>query len=197
MADPATWAIIAGVAAVGSAVVSASGAISRGNAQQDAANYQAQIARNNAISAERNAQYATEAGAEQGLIQSMKGASKLAAIKTKQAANGVDINRGSAVDVREGEAEGSQLDVQTIQHNALLKAYGYRTQAVSDEAQAGLDVKEGAADVTASRYEAVGGLLGAASSVAGKWGSSIGGGGGGTDGGLYANESGDPGQGLY
>lgn len=125
--------------------------------------YQGQVAQNNALIAKQNAQYATEAGQEQAAITSMKGAAKSASVKAGLAANGVDVNSGSAVDVEAGERETNELDTETVFNNAELQAYGYTTQANNDEAQA-------QQDQTGAIFGAAGSLLSNASSIGGKWG---------------------------
>lgn len=156
------------LSAVGTAV-GVAGAIQQGNTAQKMANYQAQVAQNNALVAEQNADYAIKAGVQEAGTESMKGAAVLGAIRAGQAASGIDVNTGSAVDVQESERERSKLDTETVMHNAQLKAYGYRTQAANFEAEAGLKQAEGAAAKKASRVSALGTLLSGASSVAGDW----------------------------
>lgn len=149
--------------------VSVAGAISSAHAQSANASYQAQIARNNAVTAEQNAQYATRAGAAQAQAKSMEGRAKLGRILAAQAANGIDVNSGSAVDVRTGEAQTSRLDTETTAHNALLTAYGYRTQGTSDTAQAGLLDAESRQAKAAGGLGAASSLLSGASSIGFKW----------------------------
>lgn len=179
MGDPVTWAVIlagTGTAlAVAGAANSAAAATAGGKAQQSAAQYQAQVARNEATIANQNAGYALQAGDVAANNVSMKGRARLGAVKAAQSANGVDINTGSAVAVRAGDAEGSRLDALTTRHQAELEAYGYRTNATSKQAQAGLYDKEAAYAPVAARYQAVGGLLSTASSLAFKWSGTAGG----------------------
>lgn len=178
----ATAAIVAGVAGAG---VSAIGGITSGEARAQQAQasaqasaYQAQVANNNATVATNNANYATEAGEVQAQNENMKGAAQIGKIKTQQAANGLDVNTGSAVAVRQGQAETNAQDVATTKSNALLTAYGYRSQAASDTAQGVLDTSAAASqtaaagtDVASGFLDASGGLLGSASSLGFKWSS--------------------------
>lgn len=189
----ATAALIIGsvatVAGVGIAVsgqhAAAQGALVQGQAQADASRYQAQVARNNAQTAENNAQYVLRSGETDTLNQNLKGRSRLGNVKAEQAASGVDINTGSAVKVRSGEAMAARQDVLTTKSNAEQKAYGYRTTATSEEAQAGLDDRAASAalkgaQITASgaKYAEAGTILGGVSSLANKWGGYTGGAGG-------------------
>lgn len=186
------WAATAAAAAVGSVAMqvsgqkqAAQGALVQGQAQADASSYQAQVARNNAQTAENNAQYVLRAGETDVTNQNLKGRSRLGNVKAEQAASGVDVNTGSAVKVRSGEAAAVRQDVLTTKSNAEQKAYGYRTTATSEEAQAGLDDRAAAAalkgaQITASgyKYAEAGTILGGVSSLANKWGGYTGGSGG-------------------
>ncbi len=186
----ATAAIIAmgvgTVATVAGAANQASGQIAQGNAANEMAQYRAQVARNNAKAATGDAAYAIQAGKLESYNQGMKNRAHLGNVKAEQAASGVDINRGSAVDVRAGEAATGRQEQQNIESNANLKAYGYRRQANDYTAEAGLDERGGYNSQVAARSEAGSTVLGAASSLAFKWGSmGIGGGGAGGAGGNY------------
>src|SRR6185437_3933854 len=124
--------------------------------------YSAEVARNNATIANQNAAYAREAGQEQAAITSMKGAEEGARVKAAIAANNVDVDTGSAVDVESGEREVNKLNTDTVLNNADLQAYGYRAQAVNFQAQAQQDEIGG-------DLGAAGSLLSNASSLGLKW----------------------------
>lgn len=128
------------VAAVG---MQALGSIAQGNAAAKSANYNAAIASNNAQIATNNATLAAQQGAANAGIEQQKTRATVGAIKAAQAANGVDVNKGSAVDVRSSAAELGELNAITIRSNAARSAYGYQTQAASDQAQAQLDRQQG------------------------------------------------------
>jgi len=157
------------VLAAASAAVSAIGSIEGGYAAQNAADYQAQVARNNAQIAEQNAVYATQAGRAAAENQSRKGAAQVGQIKVAQAAGGVDVNSGSAEDVQVGQREVNQLDTETVLNNAQLHAYGYRTQATNFQAEANLDTMKGEQAVEGAYLKAGGDLLSSASGISGKW----------------------------
>lgn len=154
--------------AIGATAVSAAGAgmSAYGSIQQG--NYQAQVAKNNATMAQQNATYSAQSGLAQGQQQSLQNAAQLGQMKANQAANNVDINSGSALDVQEGQEAAGNLDTQTTIHNSLLQAYGYQTQAESDTAQA-------SQDQTAGYEGAASDVLSAASSIGFKYSSLIGG----------------------
>ena len=126
------------VGAIG-AGVSAYGQVEQGQATAEAANYQAQVARNNELIANQNAAYSIQAGQAKAAATSLQGAQTMGKIKAGQAASGIDVNTGSAVGVQTSEREVSKLDTATVLNNAELEAYGYRTQAAGYGAQAGLE----------------------------------------------------------
>jgi len=155
--------------AVAGAGMSAYGAVQGGMAQKDAMNYRAQVAENNKIIAEQNAEASIKAGMAKASTQAMKGAAAGGKIKAAQAASGVDVNTGSFVDVQEGQREAALLDVETVMHNADLQAYGYRTQAKNFEAEAHLDRAAGKQAEKAGWIKGASSLLGGASSLGFKW----------------------------
>ena len=166
--------------AMAGAGIQAVSSITSGIASSNAANYQAQIARNNKVIADQNAVYAEQSGIAAAENQSRKGAARVAKIKTAQAAQGVDINTGSAVDVQVGQRMTDQLDTENVLNNAELRAYGYRVQGENFESEAKLDEMKGEQAKTAGYLGAAGSLLSNASSISGKWGGSGSWGGGST-----------------
>lgn len=161
------WAPIAlGVAGV---ALSAYGMVEQGQAASASAAYQAQVAKNNAQIATQNADYAVAAGQVQADAQSRKGAAALAHTKTAQAANNIDVNSGSAVKVRAGQAETNTFDTQTTMQSALLKAYGYKTEAAGYSAQSGLDDYAARSIPIGADIGAGATLLSGASSLGFKW----------------------------
>ncbi|MBB3453883.1 hypothetical protein FHT86_002139 [Rhizobium sp. BK313] len=151
------------------AATSAVGSVFGGIASANQANYQAEVAKNNAKIAEQNATQATEAGEAQAQAESEKGAQVAGGIIAAQAANGIDVNSGSAVDVQQSQREESKLDTNTVMHNAELSAYGYRTQSTNYQAQAELDKTQAAEAPIAAAIGATGSFLSNASSISSKW----------------------------
>jgi hypothetical protein len=166
----ATAALVAGVAG---AATTAGGTIFGGIANQNAANFQAAVANNNSIIATQNAVQAEQAGNAAAENQSLKGAAELAKVKTSQAANGIDVNTGSAVDVQSSEREANELSTENVFHNDVLQAYGYRVQAENFQSESELDTAKAEEAVPASVLSATGGLLSSASSLGGKWSGSV------------------------
>jgi hypothetical protein len=155
--------------AVAGAATTAVSTVAGGIATQNAANYQAAVANNNEIVAKQNAVHAEQAGEVAAESQSLKGAAELGKVKVAQAANGIDVNSGSALDVQEGERETNQLDTETVFQNNIMQAYGYRVNAENFQSEAQLDTAKADEAVPASVLSATGGLLSSASSIGGKW----------------------------
>jgi hypothetical protein len=160
--------IAAGVELAASGI-KAYGAYQEGQAASQTAYYNAAVAENNAKIAEQMANREAAAGVIAASRESMKTGARVGAIKAAQAANGVDVNSGSAVDVQASERMLGKLEADTVLNNAQLRAYGYRVQAQSDRAQAELYRRGGDQAKTAGKIGAAGDLLSGAASVATKW----------------------------
>ena len=146
-------------------VISAVGTIASGIAQKNALDYQAQVANNNAIIAQQNANYAIEAGQSKAAQQSLKEAEVGGEIKAAQAASGVDVNTGSNKDVQVSQRMLGKLNTQQQLANAQLTEYGYLSQKTNYEAQSKLDTYEGNVAQTGGFLGGAGQIFGAAS----KW----------------------------
>jgi hypothetical protein len=155
---PIGWVALAGAA------ISAVGSIEQGQAQSNAANYQSQVAANNAKIAQQNAAYSLAAGQVQATDQGLKNRAQGGRIVASQAANNVDVNSGSAVAVQQSQRETGMENVQQTLQNANLQAYGYRTGAISDTAQSQLYGLEANQAPIGADLGAAGGLLSHASS---------------------------------
>lgn len=108
-------------------------------AQADAANYQAQVDRNNAIMAQQNAQDARRRGDQAQEEQQRKTAQIEGRQRAAFAANGIELTSGSPVDVLADTATFGELDRQTIGNNAEREARGYEAQRVNFNSSAGLN----------------------------------------------------------
>lgn len=154
---------------VGSGILGAFGADKKADAEAAAAAYKAQVARNNAIIAERNAQAATEAGARKGQANDLKTRNLIGTQLVTQAASGLDVNTGSAVDVRQSTADLGRLDTLTIINNAAREASGQRAMAANFEAEAMLQDRTAEYAREAGDINIMSSLLGSATSVSDKW----------------------------
>jgi hypothetical protein len=146
-------------------IISAVGTIAGGMAQANAANYQAQVAANNAIIAQQNATYAIEAGQAKTAARSMQEAEIGGQIKAAEAAGGVDVNTGSNKDVQISQRMLGKLNTEQELANAQLTEYGYLSQKMNYQAQSQLYGYEAKTAETGAALGALGGVVGAAS----KW----------------------------
>lgn len=146
-------------------VMSAVGQIQAGNAAKKAGDYNATVQQNNATISKQNATYAGQEGEQNVATEQQKTRQQVSAMLANQAASGVDVNSGSAVDVRASQEEVGMLDASNIRANAARAAYGYQTQAYNFEQQAVLDKEQGKQAKKAAYIGAATSLLGAATST--------------------------------
>lgn len=164
-----------GIAAIGLAAtaigagVSAYSAIEQGNAASSAANYQAQVARNNQIIADQNAQVALQQGEQQVNAKQEQTAQVISQQRAITAAAGVDPNQGSSARIQGDTAALGALDVNTIRNNAQRTAYGFQTQGMNFADNASLLQSQSSQASSAGALGSFSSIIGGASSVAGKW----------------------------
>jgi len=101
--------------------------------------YQAKVASNNARLADADAENALLAGNEAGEQSNLRTDETIGAEKAAQGANGIDVNTGSAVRVRQATADLGEYDAAVIRYNAARAAYGYKQQASDYRTQSTLD----------------------------------------------------------
>lgn len=164
----AIGAIGLGTSLAGGAL-SAYGAASSGEANAKAYNYRAQMSRLNAAINTQNSDWALQTGEKKLQSYGMQAAQRAGAIKTTQAASGLDIRSGTAKDVQDSQALLTKMDNKTIAENTGRQAYGYRVQANNDLLQAGLDDMSASNSRRAGKLSALGSIIGTASSVSSKW----------------------------
>jgi hypothetical protein len=185
VADPVTLAGTSLGATLAGGGVSTLGALQSGGAQSSAYRYQAGVAAMNASIAENNANYATAVGESKAQISGMQTRAQIGATKAIQSGTNLNVNTGSAVDVRASEADIGEENEMTIRSNAAREAYGFRTQAAGDIAQENLYNAAASNTKKASNINALTSILGTAASVSSKWAmfskQGIGGGGGSND----------------
>ncbi len=165
--DPVTMAVI-GIAGAG---ISAFGAEEAGQARAANADYQSQVARNNAEIARQNVALTQGAGAAKEAAQGMKTRAAGGAIRAGFGASNIDVNSGSARDVETSAAKLGALDALTIRSNTAREAYGYQVAATSDTAESQLLTQQAGQERTAGDIGALGTFLSGASSVGGKYAS--------------------------
>lgn len=133
------------------------------------ARYQAEVAKNNATIAAQNAAYATKAGEAKATDASLRTRAAVGNAVASAAAQGVDVNSGSAADAVVTEREVGKLNTERVVQNAALEAYGYRTQQSNFLAQAGLYNMEASQASAAALPSAFGTLFNGASSLGRNW----------------------------
>lgn len=144
--------------AVASTLFSAAGQIQQGIAGQQAGNYNAEVARQNAV-------HAVAAGQVKATNVGLKSAAEGGRIKAAQAANGINVNTGSAVQVQSDQRRAGAVDQTNTNNDALVQAYGYK-------AQGELEKFKGKTAMTQGILGAAGTLAGGASKFGDAFGSS-------------------------
>lgn len=97
----------------------------------------------NASFAERQAQDAEQRGEIDAGRMRRKTEQVIGAQRTSLAAQGVDVNRGSALDVQADAAYLGELDALTIKNNAAKEAWGFRVQAADYKNRGKIAKREG------------------------------------------------------
>ncbi len=169
-ATAATLGTIATVASTGlsifGALKGAQGERQQGQSNAQAARYNAAVAANNATLARQNKDFASQRAQQETQAALMKTRSEVGAIKANQAASGIDLTSGSAVDVRSSAQETGQLSAIDIRTKAARQAYGYDIEAQSYDSQAKLDKQLAKNALEAGETNANTTLIGGISSAA-------------------------------
>lgn len=153
-----------GLTAMQTAVVgtlAASSAMSAYGAQQQG-KAAAQVARNNQIMGEYAAQDALARGDEEAMKARRQGDQIKGAMRSRMAANGLDLNVGTAGELQDQADFFSLTDQTTARNNAKRDAWSMRAQGANARAQ-------GDAAAAQGNLAAFSTLLGGAGQVAGKW----------------------------
>lgn len=119
--DPATAAIIGTIATVAGTGMQVFGSIQQGQAAQAASDYNAAVARNNAIAAEQQA--ATDEEQQRDRFRRAQ-----AAARASLGLSGT-TGAGSAEDLLAENAANAELDAQAIRYRGRVTADNYRSQA--------------------------------------------------------------------
>jgi hypothetical protein len=161
-----TVSTIGSIASIASAGVGALGAIQSSEAQSNTAKYNASVAAANATMAKQSAAYAGAAGAAQSEQASLQTRAKVGGIEAAQAAGNIDVNSGSALDVRSSASQLGELNALSVRSNAARTSYGYQVQAANDTAQSQLDTYGASTASTAGDISAFGTVLGGVGNAA-------------------------------
>jgi hypothetical protein len=134
----ATTITVMDVIGVASAAMSAMSAMQQSQAAQDQANYQAQVARNNAIIAQQQADDAQSLAR----MREREHRTQVKGFKGKQrsilATSGFEANEDDALDILADTAEIGEVDALKIRNKGKREAHRHHLAAQSGQAQAGL-----------------------------------------------------------
>lgn len=157
---------MAGLTTLALSAATLAGGISQFAAQRQAAtaarrqgSYEAELHRRNAEVAEIQAQDALargdrDAGRHRRAVGGLVGSQRAAL-----AAQGLDIDSGSALDIQAESVAMGELDALTIRNNARREAWGFRVQASNALGQANLAEMAGRNTAQALRTQSLGTLL--------------------------------------
>lgn len=169
MCEPTTIAY--GVAAV----LAVAGGVQTARAQKAAGEAQAQADEANARIGQQQAEQARQIGNMEEERQMRRVRAAVATQRATQAANGLDVNSGTALDLQAETAGFGTADALNLRSNAIRQAWGFEVGAVND-------INSASAARAAGSNAATGTMLTTASQVAGMYAGSNGfgmGGGGG------------------
>lgn len=169
--------VIGLIGSLASGVLGAVGAQQQARAQADAAEYQAQVARNNAIIEQQKAAAERQKGAVDAQQQDFQSRQLMGKQLAGMAASGVDVESGTATNIRQSQAELSRLDTLTTAANAERRAWGYDVAATNQQAQAGLYQMQARDARRAGSLAAFSSILGGITSFGSRWASMSAGGG--------------------
>jgi hypothetical protein len=119
------------MAAIPIAISLAGGMMGAQNARQQGA-FQAAMAEQNAAYKEAAAQDAEKRGAVEADRYRRQVGQFIGSQRTGFAANGIDVNSGTASEIQDDTAAFGEFDALTIANNAAREAWGYRVGAQND-----------------------------------------------------------------
>lgn len=157
-----------GLAVVGTGLTVA-GQVQQGKAAKAQGDYQAAVARNNSILAERAAKDALDRGKVAEDESNRRTKQLIGRQRAVLAGNGVVVDQDSALDITADTAESGRYDALTIRSNAEREALGYRAQGANFDADAGLYGMAGSNAFSAGVGGAFGTAITGAGTVANRW----------------------------
>jgi hypothetical protein len=128
-----------GMSAAGG-IIGGIGAKESADAQAQASSYKAGVAQLNKQINLQNAAWATEEGGAKGEEEGLKSGQEKAQTLIVQAASGIDVNSGTAKQVRTDQTTVAQYDQNVINWNAAKTAWGFETKATMNQAESQLDL---------------------------------------------------------
>jgi activator of 2-hydroxyglutaryl-CoA dehydratase len=146
-------------------VISAASAVAAGVAASNAADYQAQVAKNNANISEQKQKFLMEDYAQRQEAMAKGDRAKMGALEAQLSSSGLDVGSGSTKAVKASEA-----DILGSSRMAHAKAfsedwYSEKTKQISANAQAQLDKMEAENAQTTGYLKGAGSLMGGAETM--------------------------------
>jgi hypothetical protein len=123
---------VAAAMATISAVMQGIQAKNAAQAERSAAEYNAQVANNNAVIDAQQRSSTLQQGEAEAHKSMRDQAQMIGAQRAQMAANGIDLTQGSAQDLLASTKFLGGIDVNTIQSNAARQAWGYEVQGMND-----------------------------------------------------------------
>lgn len=127
----------------------------------------ADLAEINARIAERGAQSQLAAGQQQAGQVSLRAGMMKSTQRASMAANGIDLGVGNAAEVQASTDLMKEIDMNTVEANAVRAAWGYRTQGVNMQNEA--IMRRATASSISPVGSAVSSLVGSSGAVAQSW----------------------------
>lgn len=149
--------------------VSVAGKIQQGKAAKAEADFRSQVAQNNAIIAQRNADDARARGKIAAGERDLQTRQLISRQRTIFASTGQEVDVGSGLEITSDSAALGKLDSLRIIDNAERAATGFESQSRDFTAESALAEATGRNAITSSRVQAFGTLVTGAGSVASKW----------------------------
>ncbi len=168
-AGAGTISTIGTIASIASTAFSVFGQIQGGIASRNQANFQAQVARNNQIIAQRRADDARTRGRIASGENDLQTRLRIGRERTIFATTGQEVDVGSALDITSDTAALGKLDSLRIINNAEREAAGFEAEGSNFASEALLQDATGRNAITASGTRAFGTLLTGIGSVNQKW----------------------------
>jgi cytochrome c biogenesis protein ResB len=139
---------------IGSTAAATVGTLYQADVAKNQARYQAQVADQNRVLADKAADDALERGKEEEARHYLRLRQMLGEQKAGFAASGVDTGFGSAADIQAETLALGEDDAQTIRENATREAQGYRISAANYGSEAAAQRAQASAAGTAGLFNA-------------------------------------------
>lgn len=159
----------AGYAALAGASATALGTMQQGIAAKQAADYEADVAKQNAKRAEIAAEQAVTRGEAEVAQHRLRVAQSISNARAAAAARGVLVDSGSALDLTSTIATSGEIDALTLGYNARQEADSFLDRGGQFRSEASLQKQAGSGALIGSSFSAAGGLLTSGSLVADRW----------------------------